>query len=77
MLCHCVVCLEKDKLDWFNSRLVEREGGVIFVRAKQHLPYSQKYWWSLNLVVWPQTKRKKILAEFKFGSSAPHRITSS
>ena len=32
------------------------------------IPYSRKYWWSLNLVVWPQTNRKKILAEFKFGS---------
>ena len=31
------------------------------------IPYSRKYWRSLSLVVWPQTKRKKILAEFKFG----------
>ena len=31
------------------------------------LLYSQKYWWSLSLAVWPQTDRKNILAEFKFG----------
>ena len=33
--------------------------------------YSQKYWPSLNLVVWPQTKGKKI-----FGSGALQRIMS-
>ena len=35
------------------------------------LPYSQKYWRSLNLVVWSQTERKKILAGFKCGSFNP------
>ena len=33
-----------------------------------YIPYSQKYWQSLNLAVLPETDRKKILAEFKFGS---------
>ena len=28
-------------------------------------------------MVWPQTKRKKTLAEFKFGGGVPHHITSS
>ena len=30
-----------------------------------YIPYNRKYWWSL--AVWPQTRREKILAEFKFG----------
>ena len=30
------------------------------------IPYSQKYWRSLNSAVWPQTDHTKIL-EFKFG----------
>ena len=41
------------------------------------IPHSRKYWWLLNLAVWPTTKRKKILAEFKFGSGTSQRITSS
>ena len=40
--------------------------GFGLVPAIPNLPYSRKYWQSLNLAVWPQTKRKKILAEFKF-----------
>ena len=40
------------------------------------LPYSQKYWWSFNLVVQPQTLNIKILAKFKFGSGPSQgRIT--
>ena len=31
------------------------------------LPYSWKYWPSLNSAVWPQTDCKKTLVEFKFG----------
>ena len=31
------------------------------------VPYSQKYWRSLNLAVWLQTGHSKILVEFKFG----------
>ena len=42
-----------------------------------HLLYSWKYWRSSNLVVWPQTKGKKILVEFKFGGGASQCITSS
>ena len=41
-----------------------------------YIPYSWKYWRSLNLAVWPQTKGKKILAEFKFGGGALQRITN-
>ena len=36
--------------------------------SPRNLPYSQKYWRSLKLVVWPQTDHKNIWAEFKFGS---------
>ena len=37
------------------------------LNALNALLYSRKYWQCLNLVVWPQIDRKKILAEFKFG----------
>ena len=30
------------------------------------IQYRQKYWWSLNSPVWPQTDCTQILAEFKF-----------
>ena len=36
----------------------------------QYIPYNQKFWRSLNLAVWPQTKRKKVLAKFKLGGGA-------
>ena len=31
-------------------------------------PNSWKYWRSLNMAAWPQTDRKRTLAQFKFGS---------
>ena len=37
-------------------------------RTCYYIPYSQKYWQSLNLAVFPETDRRKILAGFKFGS---------
>ena len=33
--------------------------------------YSQKYWWSLNLVVWPQTEHKMLLPEFNLAVVPP------
>ena len=45
--------------------------------ATVYIPYSWKYWWSLNLAVWPKTKRKKILTEYKCGGGVSQRIKSS
>ena len=44
---------------------------LLLRRPDKKIRYSRKYWWSLNLAVWPQTERKKYW--HKFGSSA--RIT--
>ena len=38
------------------------------------VPYSQKYWRSLNLVVWPQTKRKKYWWNLNL-VVAPHSVS--
>ena len=32
---------------------------IVMRRSYLNISYSRKYWWSLNLVVWPQTGRKK------------------
>ena len=39
--------------------------------------YDRKYWQSLNLAVWFQTEREKVVTEFKFGGGASQRIMSS
>ena len=40
-----------------------------------NIPYSRKYWRSINLAVWPPRRYVVILAEFKFGglSTTSHR----
>ena len=47
------------------------------VQPEWTIPYSWKYWRSLNLAVWPKTKHKKILTEFQFGGGTLQYITSS
>ena len=34
------------------------------------LPYSQKYWWELNLADWPQLALTQKLADFNLVDSA-------
>ena len=41
------------------------------------LPYSRKYWWSLNLAVCHQTECNKILTKFKFGGGVLQCVMSS
>ena len=41
---------------------------------EQQILYSPKYWQSLHLAVWSQTRHNKILVEFKFGCCVrPHQ----
>ena len=48
---------------------------VVSSRGPTDLPYSRKYWRSINLAVWPPRRYVVILAEFKFGglSTTSHR----
>ena len=39
------------------------------------LPYSRKYWRSLNLAVWPQTMFFTLYLDFKFGGRVRYRHT--